>query len=131
MTLMPSPSLAGIGMNRAPSAPHGRWLRRSTVTYKAWNSTATSPTWSRPRGDPILLTCDGENETQRVDCDGAVWTIFNIGGGSFRRCRQGLLLQAMIRCGMPSQCGSIGGGGGLLGGGGSVLGQICTGYGSI
>jgi hypothetical protein len=88
---VPSPSLAGIIMNRAPWALHGQRLRRSSVTYKARNSTTTSPTQSRPRGDTILLTCDGENESQRAGGDSVVWMIFNGDEGSFRRrrCRQG------------------------------------------
>jgi hypothetical protein len=68
---VPSPSLAGIVVNKAPWALHGQRLRRSSVTYKARNSTATSPTQSRPRADTILLTCDGENESWRAGA--TVW----------------------------------------------------------
>jgi hypothetical protein len=69
------------------------------------------PTRSGPRGDPTLLTCDGENESRRAGGDRAGWMNFNGSGGSLQWCsdhkvrsgavarwqRRGSAMAAMVR----------------------------------
>jgi hypothetical protein len=63
-----------------PAWGSSSWLPR------ARKATGFDSTWSRPRGDPTLLTCDSENESRRAGGDRAGWTNFNGGRGSFQRC---------------------------------------------
>jgi hypothetical protein len=82
-TTVGGPSLSvRLSRNRAPEGAMAASLRELSRRRKA---TGFDTTRSRPRGDPTLLTCDGENESQKAEGDSGGWTNFNSSGGSFRR----------------------------------------------
>jgi hypothetical protein len=79
--------LCSAGENRGGVKElHSRWQEGSNSLYDALNSDLFPPTQSRWYKESILLTCGGENGSQRVSGDGMVQLGFNDGGGDFRRC---------------------------------------------
>jgi hypothetical protein len=80
-------SLYRAGENRAGSEScMAGGVGGSTTLYSAPKSNQFLPTRSRQRKEPILLTCGGENGSQRANGDGVVRPDFNSGESSFRRC---------------------------------------------